>query len=241
MKSLVVVVSAVLVASTAMAQHSGGGHSGGGHSGGGFSGGGHSGGGFSGGGHSGGGFSGGGHSGGGYSGGGFRNGGSFGGRGGYSGGRSYGRSYVIPYAIPYFVPSYGFGFAPVGFTNYGSVDPAYAMGYNYAPQAAPVEQPMDYGPQDAQPLPPPNPDTIHMYQAPAPSPQDAAMSEGRYYLIAYKDHSVYTALAFWMENGALNYVTPQNVHNQVTLDLLDLDLTKQLNSRRGLPFNIVSR
>jgi len=44
-----------------------------------------------------------------------------------------------------------------------------------------------------------------------------------------------------MENGVLNYVTPQNVHNQVSLDLLDLDLTKQLNTRRGLAFNIVNR
>ena len=67
------------------------------------------------------------------------------------------------------------------------------------------------------------------------------MAEGRYYLIAYKDHSVYTALAFWMENGVLNYVTPQNVHNQISLNLLDLDLTRQLNSRRGLAFNIVNR
>lgn len=67
------------------------------------------------------------------------------------------------------------------------------------------------------------------------------MSEGRYYLIAYKDHSVYTALAYWMENGALNYVTPQSAHNQVSLDLLDLDLTKQLNARRGLSFNLISR
>lgn len=67
------------------------------------------------------------------------------------------------------------------------------------------------------------------------------MTEGRYYLIAYKDHSVYTALAYWMEGGVLHYVTPQNVHNQVSLDMLDLDFTKQLNARRGYAFNIVTR
>jgi hypothetical protein len=101
---------------------------------------------------------------------------------------------------------------------------------------------MDYGPQGGQPAPPPSEDdALRIYQAPAPSPQETAMAEGRYYLIAYKDHSVYTALAFWMENGALNYVTPQNSHNQVSLDRLDIDLTKQLNSRRGLAFNIVNR
>jgi hypothetical protein len=105
-----------------------------------------------------------------------------------------------------------------------------------------AEQPMiDYGPQGGQPMPPPDGNTMQMYQAPAPSPQEAAITDGRYYLIAYKDHSVYTALAYWMENGALHYVTPQNAHNQVSLDLLDLDLTRQLNSRRGLAFNIIPR
>jgi hypothetical protein len=177
-----------------------------------------------------------------HQGGAWRGGGSIGGHGGFGGHRNFGRLYVVPYAVPYFIPSYGYGFAPMGSTDYGSITPAYDMGYNYAPppQAA-MDQPMDYGPQGGQPLPPPNPNGIQTYQAPAPSPQDAAMSEGRYYLIAYKDHSVYTALAFWMENGVLNYVTPQNVHNQVSLDLLDLDLTKQLNTRRGLPFNIINR
>jgi hypothetical protein len=91
--------------------------------------------------------------------------------------------------------------------------------------------------------PVPQPDNSGLYQAPAPvpTPQEQAMADGRYYLIAYKDHSIYTALAYWMENGALNYVTPQNAHNQVSLDLLDLDFTKQLNARRGQAFNIVNR
>lgn len=98
---------------------------------------------------------------------------------------------------------------------------------------------MEYGPDQGQPQPPPAEGSgLQIYEAPAPSPQEQAVAEGRYYLIAYKDHSVYTALAYWMENRVLNYVTPQNAHNQVTLDLLDLELTKQLNARRGLAFNL---
>ena len=161
-----------------------------------------------------------------------------GGYGGYGGG--YGRSF-----IPYVAPAYGYGYyAPSAYgygSGYGNGDSA----YGYAPQAPPPGQIMDFVPEDAQPAPPPAPDdpSLQVYQSPAPvqTPQDAAISEGRYYLIAYKDHSVYTALAFWMENGALNYVTPQNVHNQISLDLLDMDLTKTLNARRGLSFNIVNQ
>jgi hypothetical protein len=231
MKSLAAVVFSALVFLTipAVAQH-GGSHSGGGHAGGG--------------GH----YSGGGHSGG--IGSGFRGGGGYGSvsghggygggyRGGYGGGYYRGRSYIWPYAYPAFgygdygYPGYGYG------SDYG--DPG--SGYSAPPET------MDYGqpapPPDMnqypQQVPQPNNGGLQMYQAPAPTPQEQAMSDGRYYLIAYKDHSIYTALAYWMENGALNYVTPQNVHNQISLDLLDLDLTKLLNSRRGLAFNIINR
>ena len=104
---------------------------------------------------------------------------------------------------------------------------------------------MDNGAQNGQPEPPPPPSEnpgpetqIYPGQAPGQTPQDAAIEEGRYYLIAYKDHSVYTALAYWMENGMLNYVTPQNAHNQVSLDLVDIPLTKKLNAGKGQGFNI---
>jgi len=172
---------------------------------------------------------------------GFHTGGGYG--RGYSGGRSYGRSYVVPYAVPFYGFGYGYG---GGFYNPSSIGYGYNdAGYGYAGAPPPQQDlpPADYyGPEGGQPLPPPDGNALRMYQAPAaPTPEDTAMSEGRYYLIAYKDHSVYTALAFWVENGALHYVTPQNVHNQVSLDLLDVDLTKQLNTRHGQAFSIAGR
>ncbi len=42
-----------------------------------------------------------------------------------------------------------------------------------------------------------------------------------YYLIAYKNHEVYSALAYWVEDKTLHYVTTQNTHNQAALDLID--------------------
>jgi hypothetical protein len=221
MKSLAAYIfCSLLLVIPAAAQHGGSSHSGGG-------------------GH----FSGSGHSAGGT---GFHGGGSVGGRGGYvggayagghggygSGGYSRARTVIIPYAYP------AFGYGYYGAPAYGSGDTGYG-------DPGPAPEAMDYG----QPAPPPDmneqipqPDnsSLQIYQAPAPTPEEQAMSEGRYYLIAYKDHSIYTALAFWMENGVLNYVTPQNAHNQISLDLLDLDFTKQLNARRGLAFNIINR
>jgi len=218
MKSLAAFVFAgFLLAVPAAAQHPGGSHAGGGHA------------------------SGGGHAG--SIGSGYRAGGGYtgpvSGRGGYGGGYYGGRTVIIPYAYPVYGSGY-YGYPGYGYTDPGygySAPPPETMGYDSGGQPAP--------PPDANGIPEqvPQPDngSLRIYQAPAPTPQEQAVSEGRYYLIAYKDHSVYTALAYWMENGALNYVTPQNAHNQISLDLLDLDLTKQMNARRGLAFNIINR
>ncbi len=59
-----------------------------------------------------------------------------------------------------------------------------------------------------------------------------------YYLIAYRNHAVYSALAYWVEDKTLHYVTTQNTHNQASLDLIDLDLTKSLNQTRDVVFSL---
>jgi hypothetical protein len=59
-----------------------------------------------------------------------------------------------------------------------------------------------------------------------------------YYLIAYKNHEVYSALAYWVEDKTLHYVTTQNTHNQAALNLIDVELTKKLNQRNEVPFSI---
>jgi hypothetical protein len=45
-------------------------------------------------------------------------------------------------------------------------------------------------------------------------------------------------VAYWIEDKTLHYVTPQNTHNQVSLDLVDLDFTKKLNLNRDVPFTL---
>jgi hypothetical protein len=75
----------------------------------------------------------------------------------------------------------------------------------------------------------------------AQTPGDPIGSPQNYYLIAYKNHAVYTALAYWVEDKTLHYVTTQNTHNQASLDLIDLTLTKSLNQRNDVPFAIAGQ
>jgi hypothetical protein len=70
--------------------------------------------------------------------------------------------------------------------------------------------------------------------APAPAPP----SETPVYLIAFKDNTIYAALAYWVEGDTLHYVTNRNTHNQVSLDLIDRELSMRLNSERDVEFRL---
>jgi hypothetical protein len=62
-----------------------------------------------------------------------------------------------------------------------------------------------------------------------------------YYLIVYKDRSIHAALAYWVEGGTLHYVTTDNAHNQVSLDLVDTSASTKLNSDHNVPFSIAGK
>ena len=57
-------------------------------------------------------------------------------------------------------------------------------------------------------------------------------------LLAFKDHTIYAALAYWVEGNTLHYVTGQNAHNQVSLDLVDYELSNSLNRERNVDFKL---
>ena len=61
------------------------------------------------------------------------------------------------------------------------------------------------------------------------------------YLIAFKDHTIVQALGYWMEGGALHYVSVEHTLNQVSLDLIDRDLSQRLNDERGVQFKLPVR
>jgi hypothetical protein len=72
---------------------------------------------------------------------------------------------------------------------------------------------------------------------PAPAAA-AANDEQTLFLIALKDSSVYTAVAWWVDGGALHYITPQGKHNQVSLDLVDRSVSERLNRGRSVEFRL---
>lgn len=134
------------------------------------------------------------------------------------------------------------------------VYPAYVGGYGYGYGAAPADQvPADNGGGNA-PAPPPvvinqyfgsaapadqapaddaAGSNFHYYQAPA-NTEAAAPSDSTYYLIAFKDHTIYSAVAYYTEGDTLHYFTSGNVHNQASLALVDRALTEQLNRDRNV-------
>ena len=137
------------------------------------------------------------------------------------------------YAYPVFV---GGGYytdpSAYGYAGQGQGQPPVNVTVvNAPPQVPGVVINQNFGPQQ-------QPDTgasetTHIYQPPPPVAGNTADApqQPHYFLIAFKDHSVYSALAYWIEDKTLHYVTPQQTHNQASLDLIDLDFTNKLNQR----------
>jgi len=133
------------------------------------------------------------------------------------------------YAYPVFIGGYGYG------SGYAPPDQPPS---DAAPSPAPAQPPVVinqyFGSAPADQGPPPDAanSNFHYYQAPSNS--DPAPSDSSYYLIAFKDHTIYSAVAYYTDGDTLHYFTTGNVHNQVSLSLVDRQLTEQLNRQRNV-------
>lgn len=58
------------------------------------------------------------------------------------------------------------------------------------------------------------------------------------FLIAMKDHTIYAASAYWVENNTLNYITIQGDQNSASLDNVDRELSQRLNRDRKVSFGL---
>ena len=69
---------------------------------------------------------------------------------------------------------------------------------------------------------------------PQPQPEETADNGPAHYMLAFKDHSVYAAIAYWIDGDTLHYFTAGNTHNQASLSLVDRELTDRLNKDTGV-------
>ncbi|HYA17829.1 MAG TPA: hypothetical protein VEF06_10200 [Bryobacteraceae bacterium] len=148
--------------------------------------------------------------------------------------------YVAPYGYSWYVPG-------LFDWSYATPSSVAVYGADTSPYLAPPP------PVAAAPMVPPAPPVIinQYFGSPPPAnvavvpPDETPHTAGEplapvdnYYLIAYKDHSVYPAISYWVEDKTLHYVTTQNTHNQASLDLIDLNLTRTINQARNVPFSL---
>jgi hypothetical protein len=150
---------------------------------------------------------------------------------------------------------YGYGWGPDS-TSAGpdaasppaSDNPSVIINQDFVPDhASPVVRDYPSAPEPGQsgmqsytaPGPPPGepaPD-----QAPAETPLSVPDDEQpTIYLIAFRDHTIMPAFAYWIEGHTLKYVNMDHGINQATLDLVDRDLSYRLNQERNVDFRLPS-
>jgi hypothetical protein len=107
-----------------------------------------------------------------------------------------------------------------------------------APQQQPAQPVIQYfGSDDAQD--PTTPTAAADDLQPMEEPDSTA--EPSHYLIAFKDHTIYSAVAYWVDGDTLHYFTSANTHNQASVSLVDRDLTERLNKESGLEVKLPPR
>ncbi|MGB9458245.1 MAG: hypothetical protein WCB12_19515 [Bryobacteraceae bacterium] len=109
---------------------------------------------------------------------------------------------------------------------------SYADSYEPAPTEASASG--WSGPQySSPPEPPPHSLILNMEDTEANPPDEPA-----HYYVALKDHHVYLTVAYWVDGDTLHYFLPGNTHNQVSLALVDRDLTQRLNRESGVEVHL---
>jgi hypothetical protein len=119
--------------------------------------------------------------------------------------------------------------------------PSVVINQTFVPdRAVPIVQDYPPGPPDAdQP-----PSGMRLYEGPRPQPytppvrRTASDDQPTLVLIALKDHTIVTALGYWVEGGSLHYVSAERTLNQVSLNLVDRDLSQRLNDERNVEFKL---
>ena len=161
--------------------------------------------------------------------------------------RPHGNAGAVPFPVFYGAGYYDYEAPPAPYSQdaaYQGPVPGYGNGYDQTPQPPVVIINQYFKPDTANPV-------MHDYSnAPLPAPgvqqsnndqTSAAGDRQVMFLIALKDHTIFPAVAYWVEGETLNYITVQGARNSVSLDLVDRDFSKQINQERRVEFGLPSK
>ena len=141
-------------------------------------------------------------------------------------------------------PGFYGGYWPGYYSDYLPADYGYGYGGGYASPAVTVVYPP---PQSSGPVyvERANPVTREYDQYGQETRGGAADSSGSVaarsspiYLIAFQDHVIRAAAAYWVDHGTLHYVTLEHEEKQAPIENIDRALTLQLNRERRIPIQI---
>ena len=143
--------------------------------------------------------------------------------------------FAYPVAYPVYVPVETAP-APQSTQIINQPAPSVIINNNYMPDTASRPVMREYS---ADSLPQPLGQTDRRRAQPEPEEMDEPASiKPMVYLVAMKDGGIYSAVAYWLEDTTLHYITPKHDHNHASLDLVDRELTDQLNRERKVPFKL---
>jgi hypothetical protein len=169
---------------------------------------------------------------------------------GYGHGYGYGRGYGYgfrggfyfgwPYygygfgysAWPYYYPGYYDSYYDPGYYSSGYYDPAYNQGYD------PYAYSQSYGATPPIVINQNAPSADYYSNQPAYNPQAAQRERPDHFLIAFPNGQVTVALAYWVDNGILHYVTSDKQQRTVPLAQINRALTEQLNRELGFDMRL---
>jgi hypothetical protein len=151
---------------------------------------------------------------------------------------SHGFQNAVPYPVFYGGGYYDYDTPPAPTTGYSQSD-YQVPGYEQMTQPPVVIINQYFKPDSANPvvreysnLPPPPPPQGNNEQAANTGDQQVM------FLIAMKDHTIYPAIAYWVEGDTLNYITVQGAKNSVSMGLVDRDFSTQINKERKVEFGL---
>jgi hypothetical protein len=127
---------------------------------------------------------------------------------------------LFPYAYPAFAGGYAYGYPP--------------------PSNVIIVQATPARPEPSAPPPPREPvrPDIREYEWPSPTDANPIEQEPATFSIALENGTVHSAEAAWVQNGTLHFVSSEGVQRQISLSLVDRNLTEKLNRQKKIRFRV---